>query len=121
MTESFDTRMLVRDISHDPDFPHAPLDWTRQEAQSTGEKEGLTLTGMHWEVIRALQDYYARHGENAFKLRDMHDALDEKFHEQGGVKSLYQLFPGGPIAQGCRLAGLKAPFLSSDKSFGSVS
>ena len=53
-------------------------------------------------------------------LGDLHDALDECFHQKGGLKYLYTLFPGGPIAQSCRLAGLKAPFIATDRSFGSV-
>lgn len=121
IAESFDTSMLIRDVPRDPDFPNAPLNWSQEETRAAAEKEGLELTGEHWEVMRALQDYYARHDEPSINLRELHDALDEKFHAQGGVKYLYQLFPGGPIAQGCRLAGLKAPFMASDRSFGSVS
>src|SRR5574341_927751 len=47
-------------------------------------------------------------------------ALDEKFHRQGGIRRLYLLFPGGPVAQGCPLAGLKAPAGATDRGFGSV-
>jgi tRNA 2-thiouridine synthesizing protein E len=36
------------------------------------------------------------------------------------MKYLYTLFPGGPIVQGCRLAGLKAPAGATDRGFGSV-
>ena len=116
----FDTSMLIRDVAPDPEFPQAPIEWTRGAAQETAKQEGLTLTDEHWEVIRALQSYYARHDEGAINLRELHDALDEKFHIRGGLKHLYQILPGGPIAQGCRLAGLKAPFMASDTSFGSV-
>ena len=118
--ESFDTSTLIRDVSRDPGFPHAPLTWTRQAAQAIAEQDGLTLTDEHWEVIRALQNYYARQNGPVVNLRALHDALDEKFHIRGGLKYLYQILPGGPIVQGCRLAGLKAPFMASDKSFGSV-
>jgi len=118
--EPFDSSMLLRDVSPDPKFPHAPLTWTPEAAQAAAKEEGLTLTGEHWEVIRALQNYYARHGEAAVNMRELHDALDEKFHIQGGLKHLYQILPGGPIAQGCRLAGLKAPFMATDSSYGSV-
>jgi tRNA 2-thiouridine synthesizing protein E len=58
--------------------------------------------------------------ETVINLRDLHDALDEHFHAKGGLKYLYTIFPGGPITQSCRLAGLKAPFIASDPSFGSV-
>ena len=53
-------------------------------------------------------------------VRELHDALDEKFHLSGGMKYVYSLFPGGPIAQGCKLAGLQPPAGSIDKGFGSV-
>ena len=120
VAEPFDTSMLIRDVSRDPDFPHAPLTWTRDVAQETAKQEKLTLTDEHWEVIRALQNYYSRHDEPTINLRALHDALDEKFHIHGGLRHLYQILPGGPIAQGCKLAGLKAPFMASDKCFGSV-
>ncbi|MGD0639358.1 MAG: TusE/DsrC/DsvC family sulfur relay protein [Roseiarcus sp.] len=118
--EPFDTSMLIRDVSRDPDFPEAPVEWTRQSAQAIAKQEELTLTDEHWEVIRALQNYYARHDWAAINLRDLHDALDERFHIRGGLKHLYEIIPGGPIAQGCRLAGLKAPFMATDTSIGSV-
>jgi tRNA 2-thiouridine synthesizing protein E len=118
--QSFDTSMLVRDFAPEPDFPQAPLGWAPKDAQEAAEREGLTLTDEHWEAIRALQTYYARHEGRSINMRELHDALDEKFHVRGGIKRLYEILPGGPIAQGCRLAGLKAPFIATDLSFGSV-
>ena len=53
-------------------------------------------------------------------MRELHDALDEHFHAKGGMKFLYTVLPGGPVAQGCRLAGLTPPAGSVDPSFGSV-
>ena len=89
-------------------------------AVEAARQEGLELGEDHWEALRALQEYYARHEATAVNLRELHDALDEKFHRQGGIRHLYQLFPGGPVAQGCRIAGLKAPAGAIDKGFGSV-
>ncbi len=119
MAESMD------DIMHpglradrDPSFPHAPDDWSKNAAEAKAKEEGLDLTEEHWVSIRALQEYFARN--EVPHARELHDALDEKFHAEGGIKRLYQLFPGGPIAQGCRIAGLQPPPGSEDKSFGSV-
>lgn len=118
---STDINRLINEPATDPDFPHAPFEWTREETLNTARAEGLELEEDHWETIRALQRYYAHHADDAtINLRDLHDALDEHFHQKGGLKYLYTLFPGGPIAQSCRLAGLKAPFMASDPSFGSV-
>lgn len=99
-------------------FPHAPAGWSPAAAAEAAEREGLILTEEHWEAVRSLQSYYAR--ADTINLRELHDALDEKFHGHGGIKHLYRLFPGGPVAQGCRVAGLKAPPGATDKGFGSV-
>jgi len=102
----------------DPEFPDAPADWGRDTAQAAAAADGVTLGSDHWEVIRALQHYFASTEQP--NVRALHDALDERFHQRGGLKHLYAIFPGGPVAQGCRFAGLKAPAGALDKSFGSV-
>ena len=118
---STDINKLTRESVIDPDFPHAPMEWTREDAMEIASKEGLALTEDHWEAIRALQAYYASHEDEAtINIRNLHDALDEHFHQEGGLKFLYTLFPNGPIAQSCKLAGLQAPSIATDRSFGSV-
>lgn len=105
----------------DPDFPYAPAGWTRAAAEEVAQAEGLAMTEDHWLALRALQQYFARHQDSVgIQLRTLHDALDEAMHTKGGIKYLYHLFPAGPIAQGCRLAGLKPPTGVTDKGMGSV-
>lgn len=103
-----------------PDFRHALSDWSREEAEEMARTEGLILTEEHWQVVRALQSFYAHHDEFTVKLRELHDALDEEFHSEGGIRYLYTLFPKGPVAQGCLLAGLQPPAGAQDKGFGSA-
>lgn len=103
----------------DKDFPHAPEDWSRDTASSTAKADGIELGPDHWEAIGALQAYFATQQQP--NMRALHDALEERFHAKGGLKYLYEAFPGGPIAQGCRLAGLQPPAGAADKSFGSTS
>ncbi len=105
-------------VHGDPDFPTAPPGWTRDLAQATAAAEGLALDPDHWELVRALHGWFAEHGRP--QVRGLHDALDEHFHARGGLKYLYTILPGGPIAQGCRLAGLEPPAGTADRSFGSV-
>jgi tRNA 2-thiouridine synthesizing protein E len=104
----------------DPRFPHAPEGWTPAAALAAARAEGLEPGEDHWEALRALQEFFSKREAPAVNLRELHDALDEKFHRHGGIRHLYRLFPGGPVAQGCRLAGLKVPAGAIDKSFGSV-
>ena len=102
----------------DPDFPHAPPDWTRDSAVAAAKADGIAVGPDHWEAIAALQTYFATQDKPS--IRELHDALEERFHAKGGLKYLYEVFPGGPIAQGCRFAGLQPPAGAADKSFGSV-
>jgi len=119
MTSLMDA-MTGNEPGRDPRFPHAAPEWNPAVAEETARREGLEIGTDHWEAVRALQEYYARHEPTAINMRELHDALDEKFHRQGGIKYLYRLFPAGPIAQGCRIAGLKAPAGAIDRGFGSV-
>ena len=102
------------------DFPNAPANWTRADTEAAARQEGLTLTDSHWAVVRALQDICARSEEPAMNARNLHDALDERFHAEGGIRHLYTLFPKGPLAQGCLLAGLEPPGGTRDQGFGSA-
>ena len=101
-------------------FPHAPAGWSPDQARGLAHTQGLTLTDTHWQVVRALQAAYAGNEEPVLHARALHDALDERFHTQGGIKYLYTLFPKGPLAQGFLLAGLPGPGGMQDQGFGSA-
>jgi tRNA 2-thiouridine synthesizing protein E len=119
MTTLIQTLMeMERGDVKDPLFPHAPEDWTPRLGRTAAKVEGLVLTEEHWAVVAALQDYFARHGVRERNMLELHDALEERFHASGGMRYLYQLFPGGPVAQGCRIAGLHVNAV--DRGFGSV-
>jgi len=99
-------------------FPYSSDNWSMSDAETVAASEGIELTDDHWELIRGLQEYY---GKAEFpKLREVTDALDERFHAKGGMKYLHMAIAGGPIALGCRLAGLKVPAGSVDPSFGTA-
>lgn len=121
MYESADINQMIRHPEGVPGFPDAPMGWSLEQARELADADGLYLSETHWDVVRALQHYYAQHeGRAAINLRELHDALEERFHGDGGLRLLYRLLPGGPVAQGCRIAGLKAPPQATDSGFGSV-
>lgn len=118
MAESMNEIMNPSAAQKDPDYPQAPEGWTRESAKEAAAADGIDLGADHWDTIKALQTYFAEHERP--NVRELHDALDERFHTKGGLKHLYEIFPGGPVAQGCRFAGLEPPAGAVDKSFGSV-
>jgi tRNA 2-thiouridine synthesizing protein E len=119
------TPRTIFDILHpgaaagaDPSFRDAPPGWTPEHARSLAAAAGLELTEDHWEVIRVLQGCYK--DELLPRIRLLRDALEARFAGKGGMKYLFAILPGGPIAHGCELAGVKPPHGARDLSFGSV-
>lgn len=90
-----------------------------KHVREMADKEGIELTDEHLGVIECLRDYFLELGE-AEKGRDLEDMLDEIFAGHGGKKYLWRLFPGGPVTQGLRIAGLPIPAHTGDKGFGTV-
>jgi len=109
--------MSMRETIPAQDFPNAPSGWTLAKANSSAAALGIVMGPDHWDIIICLQEYFARN--TVINRRELNDALHEFFNQQGGLKGLYRLFPGGPIAQGCEIAGLDLPAGTVDKSFGS--
>lgn len=101
------------------DFPNAPAGWNLEEAEKAARQAGLgALDDVQLEVIRVLQGCYAE--DQTPPVRRLCDALAAVFKPRGGSKLLYKHFPGGPIAQGCVIAGLKPPAGTTNGSVGSV-
>lgn len=93
--------------------------WDEAEAERLAREEGITLTAAHWDVVRFVREHYRRHGR-AESGRVLSGALDHAFHDHGGRRWLYTLFPHGPVAQASRIAGLPLPPYTTDASFGSA-
>lgn len=93
--------------------------WTRDGAIAAGKAEGLDLTDEHFAVLKLLQQLYIERGV-APHARHLANILCDRFEQHGGRRYLYQLFPGGPVGQGSRLAGVPAPHDTKDLSFGST-
>src|SRR3989338_8489802 len=91
--------------------------WSPMYAQRQAEAESLFLTDEHWEIIIYLRERYREHG-TAGSAREIMQELEQKFSEHGR-RSLYELFPGGPVSQASRIGGVPLPPYSSDPSFGS--
>jgi dissimilatory sulfite reductase related protein len=84
-------------------------DWNSDLANYLAEKDNLTLTDAHWEVINLMRDYYQEHSI-APAMRILIKVAKEKLGAtKADSKYLYSLFPYGPAKQGARYAGLPKP------------
>ena len=105
---------------HDSDAVDAFNDWSEAQAQTIAKSMGINLTDEHWEVIRFLRVHYENVGNDMPPAHEFSQTLDERFMNKGGLRYLYELFPGGPINQGGRVAGISIPADATNSSFGSV-
>ena len=105
---------------HDSDAVDAYHNWNEAQAQTIATSMGINLTDDHWEVIRFLRTHFENVGNDMPHAHEFSQTLDERFMNKGGLRYLYELFPGGPINQGGRIAGIDIPADATNNSFGSV-
>lgn len=94
-------------------------EWNRRIAEQLAAEEGIELSEEHWEVLHFLRRRFAIQGQARYARRLTRE-LEENLSGAKGSRYLYRLFPGGPVSQGCRIAGLPAPTSHVDLSFGSI-
>ena len=84
-------------------------DWSKEVAEELAKEEELDMTESHWEVVDFLREYYEEY-KIAPMIRILTKAIGKKLGpEKGNTKYLYQLYPGGPAKQACKIAGLPKP------------
>ncbi|WP_312154151.1 sulfurtransferase TusE [Lelliottia nimipressuralis] len=83
--------------------------WNEGLAEVIAEKEAITLTPEHWEVVRFVRDFYLEFNTSP-AIRMLVKAMANKFgEEKGNSRYLYRLFPKGPAKQATKIAGLPKP------------
>jgi len=84
-------------------------DWTMDVANFLADQEGIDMTDNHWEVVNFLREYYEEY-KIAPMIRILTKAIGKKLGaDKGNTKYLYELYPGGPAKQACKIAGLPKP------------
>ena len=84
-------------------------DWNTDVANYYATAEGFAMTDQHWEVVSFLREHY-KHYQLAPIMKVLIKEVGKKFGpDKGNSKYLYELFPGGPAKQACRIAGLPKP------------
>ena len=93
--------------------------WSEDVARQYADEDGMELTPDHMAVLNYLRKYYDKNGRD-YNARTLLNVMEYEFGQWEGRRRLYQLFPKGPVAQGCKYAGIPLPPNCNDLSFGSV-
>ncbi|HUL00389.1 MAG TPA: TusE/DsrC/DsvC family sulfur relay protein [Nitrospirota bacterium] len=84
-------------------------EWSTDIASYFAKAENIEMTHYHWEIVNYLREYY-KYYQVAPMVRVLVKEIGKKFGpEKGNIKYLYELFPGGPAKQACKIAGLPRP------------
>jgi len=86
-------------------------EWNKSVAQILATRDGLTLGDKHWQVLKVMRDYY-----QAFNVPPIKKLLirELKKHHPDDVfddAMLQDLFPGGVLVQGSKIAGVPVPMM----------
>ncbi len=106
--------------NNDPDGNLLDIDsWSEQDAVRRAEALGIELTENRWDIVLFVRDYYRGRGADA-PAREIMNALEKEYAEDGGKRWLYKQFPGGPVLQASTIAGIPLPLGTTNESFGTV-
>ena len=84
-------------------------DWSETFATLMTERDGITLTPEHWEIIQLVREFYQEY-KTSPAIRMLVKAMSQKFgEEKGSSRYLQRLFPDGPAKQATKFAGLPKP------------
>lgn len=103
-------QMAGKNIEVDEDGYLTNLDdWTEEVANALAASEQIEMSPNHWEVVNFLREYYKEY-KIAPMIRILTKEIGKKLgKEKGNTKYLYELYPGGPAKQACKIAGLPKP------------
>jgi tRNA 2-thiouridine synthesizing protein E len=84
-------------------FIQEPDKWSKEVAEDLAKTENAFPMGEnHWKLVNYLRDYYLKFGiAPPIRMLCKQTGID--------LKTIYQLFPGGPAKGACKVAGLPKP------------
>lgn len=75
--------------------------WDKSVAEEIAKELGISLTEEHWKVIEYLREQHDEGVEMTIRKVGKSGIVD--------IKGLYELFPGGPLKNSSKIAGLPRP------------
>lgn len=78
-----------------------PDQWSGEIAKDIAKELNTELTQTHWDVLNWLREQHYQGQEVNIRKVGKSGIVD--------IKQFYQLFPGGPLKNASKIAGLKKP------------
>ena len=84
-------------------FIQEPDKWNKEVAEDLAKTENASpMSENHWKLVNYLRDYYIKFGiAPPVRMVCKQSGFD--------LKTIYQMFPGGPAKGACKVAGLPKP------------
>ena len=93
-------------------------DWSEEVAVSLAEKDGITLTHNHWEIINLMRDFYTQYNISPIRKLLIKAIIDKYDDKKATSDYLDSLFPNGVLIEGSKIAGIPSPMLDAELSKG---
>ncbi|GGJ84507.1 TusE/DsrC/DsvC family sulfur relay protein [Pseudomonas matsuisoli] len=84
-------------------------DWSEGVAASLAEREGISLSPAHWDVLQVLRAFYDEYQLSPSTRPLVKYAALKLGADKGNSAHLNRLFNGAPAKLGAKLAGLPKP------------
>jgi tRNA 2-thiouridine synthesizing protein E len=78
-----------------------PADWDKAVAGDLAKELNIEMTDAHWKVIDYLREQHGQGVEMSIRKVGKSGVVD--------IKGFYELFPGGPLKNASKVAGLSRP------------
>jgi len=83
--------------------------WSEAVAEHLASLDGLELDQDQWWMIRFVRQHHQRYGMPPLMRVVITELRKQPGHESASSRTLYRLFPEGPVRLACRYAGLPKP------------
>ncbi|MDX1626737.1 MAG: TusE/DsrC/DsvC family sulfur relay protein [Wenzhouxiangellaceae bacterium] len=86
-----------------------PEDWNEALAEAMAHSDGVELDALRWWLIRFVRDHHRRYGTPPLMRIVVRSMREQTACRDASSRTLYRLFPDGPIREACRYGGLPRP------------
>ena len=84
-------------------------EWSEAVAAEMAARDGIELDEVRWWLIRFVREHHLEYGTPPLMRVVIRAMREQGVVEDASSRTLYRVFPDGPVAEACRYAGLPRP------------